>query len=326
MFQIIHVPSGRILKAVYADGRTAATRAAALSKRWGVKYQPRPIINNNYHEREGQRQNKKYDFDLPWMDTWNSRYKFWSKVIKTMPKYTYPRISKTLGMVAYFETEAKAMLNQLTDTTPGRFLEQFADEYLTKEEIRDLATEYSAKYGPIELKWATTPEDIEKVFRYGPQTCMARLTWPADRVHPARVYASPDLKIAYLGDLDAKRVTSRGVVYEAKKVYAGAYGDGTRLRVALEQAGYTQYDKFHGGGPFVGVRLNKIVENNYYVGGHIDYFPYFHDAGDHLVVCEGTSKPHGAFTTAGIYAVDPEDRGYTGNPVRVRGNHEANAA
>jgi hypothetical protein len=96
--------------------------------------------------------------------------------------------------------------------------------------------------------------------------------------HPVRVYAGPDLQLAYLernGD-----VTARAIVWPENKTYSRIYGDQVRLKDMLEDAGFSE-------GGIDGARLVRREYKGGFVMPYVDYIDGASDDGDFLVLDGG---------------------------------------
>lgn len=148
------------------------------------------------------------------------------------------------NMVAFTESPEKGERDIQTRMKPGRYLKKFLgpDSAYVKtqgyEGLTDKQVAYYAEWQQrgarpeldviktAKLKFATTEDDIERVYRKGPRSCMDGHhgdggRWP-DGEHPCRIYAAGDLAVAYLETTDGK-IAARQLVWPAKKVMGRAY-------------------------------------------------------------------------------------------------------
>lgn len=177
-------------------------------------------------------------------------------------------------MVSFFASADHGLIWKRTLMKPGRYAARFYPD-LTSDEVRDLATEID-KAG--EVKFATTPDEIEAVYTNGPRSCMSHSEDEYESpCHPVRVYGAGDLAIAYLGDPDEK-VTARVVCWPEKKLYCRTYGDEQRLIPALEKLGYKA-------GRFEGAKLLKIDADEGFVAPYLDGIEYVRETSKYLVIC-----------------------------------------
>lgn len=200
-------------------------------------------------------------------------------------------INSSEGVIDFFRTLDDFKIFKVTSILYGRFLKECFGDVLTEPEIRDIATEfYNEMKKDIDIKWATTGDEIEWVFSNAPGwVSCASTKQPTDPVHQARVYAAGDIHIAYLTTEDGKQVRARAICWPEKKLIAGVYGAKSELTRALTLLGYRSITN---ASEMDGAKLAKLVApggnqcskvNPYYVGAHIDNFPRFRDEGEHLV-------------------------------------------
>jgi hypothetical protein len=134
------------------------------------------------------------------------------------------------GMVAYTKDEDAGMGDRQTRVRPGKYLKEYFGNVLKEPEIAKWCAVMGTTVGDSDLKFATTPDDIIRVYRRGPHSCM--------KAHKSSgVYGGFDLAVAYI-ERDGK-ITARTVCWPAKKRYVRIYGDGTRLQRALHDEGYS---------------------------------------------------------------------------------------
>lgn len=227
---------------IFSDAKKAAEVAANLTKAKGCKYQPRPIkdVNDLFHwtGREFNRfKTGEYQPVLWVKETW------W----KEIPDHFAHIGVKDKTRIAFTPDNEKGEADRQTAMLPGKYLQQFFGDVLSKEQIRDFATQHSAKFEMNELKWAHGPEEIEKVYKGGQLgSCFSNTT-------KANLYGTDDFAVAYLADTKGK-VTARALCVPARKVYPYSYGDCTRIDELLAKAGYK---RTYGGSNYEGLRMLK---------------------------------------------------------------------
>jgi hypothetical protein len=227
----------------------------------------RVVPDKRWREREAGRLSNGTYISLPWF-------------LKSIPDH-YAHIAEGDGkMVAFTETPEKGEIDRQTRMKPGRYLTRFYP-HLSPDEVRDLAIALERSVG---MQLATTPDEIEQVYKHGPHSCMAGESRDFNSpVHPARVYGAGDLAVAYLSttaitDPDF-HATARAVVWPEKKLYSRLYGDGPRLEKALTAAGYQP-------GRLYGAKLLRIPHREAFVCPYIDATPYVVDRGEHLEIID----------------------------------------
>ena len=176
------------------------------------------------------------------------------------------------AQIAYTQSAEKGARDIQTRVRPGKYLAQFYPN-LTAPEVSTLAAEYGAAHAPVEFKLATSREDIIKVYRHGPHSCMAGDEAPG-------VYGAGDLAIAYLGPIDG--ATARAVCWPKRKIFGRTYGDSIRLQSALESKGYSHADS---GAEWYGARLLREEISDYqFRCPYLDVAYHVEDSGEFLVI------------------------------------------
>lgn len=148
------------------------------------------------------------------------------------------------AMVAFTESEEKGRDDKQKRMRAGRYLTQYFGASITDIEIRHWAGKLSILVGGDSdlLHFATTPDDIEQIYRDGPHSCMAHEPGHySGPCHPTRIYGAGDLAVAYIERESS--IAARVLCYPANKVYSTVYGDGgvwtQQLKDLLESAGYS---------------------------------------------------------------------------------------
>lgn len=221
--------------------------------------------------------------------------------------------TKFPGQVAYTPDDRHLLEDRQVTTLPGRYLKKFWP-MLPDDEIAYLAS----MFGVLpELQITQDADTCERIYRRmnlntrAPywRSCMGPEGYDGALLdgefpsfpwydHPARVYAGPDLAIAYLGTPD--NATARVVCWPERKQYRRIYSDNPGIlqafKSALAAAGFTECTK-RDGTTFAGARIRKIRHSG---GGYV--MPYLDgvDAagvrGDYIVLGEGglpTTNIHG---------------------------------
>ena len=183
------------------------------------------------------------------------------------------------GMIAFYESVAKAEAQRETITKVGRFLTRFRPE-LSQDEIRKLAERYQAEQAQGVLTFATTEEEIEEVYVSGPHSCMAgpltRYNFKSS-IHPTRVYAAGDLAVAHIG------TDSRVLCWPEKKIYGRIYGNTESQRNILEN---TLNDMGYSYGPykFYGAKLLLIEDQDSHVMPYLDNDLEVEERGGYFII------------------------------------------
>lgn len=148
--------------------------------------------------------------------------------------------------IAFTKCERDGDRDIQTAMKPGKYLAAYF-KMLTPEQVRTYAMQHSTTFETTELKFATTPEEIQRVYKPSiGHSCFSGTT-------KANLYGSGDFAVAYIEK--GGEIKARAVCAPARKIYVRPYGDDTRLRSLLEKAGFkdTDYDSK----PWRGLRLLK---------------------------------------------------------------------
>ena len=178
-------------------------------------------------------------------------------------------ISKQEGdlSVAFYADDEKHARDICTRMKMGKYLTKYHPE-LSNEQVKKFVAKFEYLHGPAPtVHYGVSQEAFIKAIGSGPsESCMATLT-VRGHIHPAAVYASGDMTVAWL--TDGSRITARTIINNATKHYSRCYGDHAKLMPLLNDAGYEQSN-----GALVGCRLLRM--DNEDGGGYI--MPYV-DAG-----------------------------------------------
>ncbi len=220
-----------------------------------IVYEPTYLEKGVWHKRENARFDSCEYLPIPWnADEWYEQY--------APIHFAHISIDQP-GMVAYTPDAESGIADKQLRTTPGRYLAKYAKQ-LSKAAIADYVDRVKADLAPLKL--ATEEKDILWIYAKGPQSCMDGRNFSlTSENHPCKVYAGPDLAVAYMGGLptapdtrgvteSADKITARSIVWPEKKIYTRIYGD-TTLGVILTRAGYTK-------GTLDGARLRRIPYKN----------------------------------------------------------------
>lgn len=214
--------------------------------------------------------------ELPWYKhSW-----FRDNVMRWIEHFPAPSES-TKGLLAYYQTPEKRARDIRTPIKPGKYLKKFFSDVLTDEEIHEAALEWSTHFALREVKITQDADEIVQIYRgayLGSCMHFGQGGWSGS-CHPARVYAGPDLGIAYIGPID--NIDARCLVWPEKKIYfAKWYGDGPRLEAALIDAGYKEgyATDFHS------ARIQRIEYGRGFVVPYVDVADEAEDNGTYLVL------------------------------------------
>lgn len=199
------------------------------------------------------------------------------------------------GMIAFTKSFAHGVADRQTVMKPGRYLSTYFADSLSAPEIARLAGMVSALTKPPEVRFARTAEDIRRIYRNGPSSCMVygEGEYSTRGIHPTAVYAGPDTAVAYMlsNADDPDSVTARSVVVmegDEPVAYTRVYGDADRLVDSLRGMGLAKRMTLDG------VRLPRIP-----VPESTDTFvmPYLDNLADRgwMVVTSDPSDPDDYF-------------------------------
>lgn len=291
--QLVGVESSPVLAsfATMAEAHQAKTVLASPDP-LVITFNPTETEKRRWRERESSRMGID---PLPWdSEAWQIKL--------NRLHHAYISIDKP-GMVGYTPSEEWGHLDRQLAVRPGRYLEQFAAEetsgYLlhpTSDDPFDGEHYEDSKAAQAEkvkrgahlwsvtcrrdafcalvkalderntVRFASSAEDIETVYRIGPSSCMSHPTGDySSTEHPVRVYGASDLQCAYLGSIvrnaPGRGVRARAMVWPERKIYSRVYGDGT-LRILLERAGYTLGEGSSDYGNLQGARIRAVCHDS----------------------------------------------------------------
>ena len=238
---------------IYPDPKKGALVAARLTRMMGIKYQLRPIVEegNVWRKREQQRFTDGTYKPVEWSCA--------KLIADRYPDHFIHVGLKNKAQIAFTRDAQDGAADIQTSMKPGKYLAEFFSDVLTTEQIRDYVMEHCNNYEDRELKFETTPEGIERVYKTeGLGSCFSGTT-------RANLYGSGDFAVAYIEGPDGS-TKARAICCPDRKIYARAYGDTVRLEKLLKDAGYksTQYEseKWRG---------LKLVANYYWSGFYTDF-------------------------------------------------------
>lgn len=160
----------------------------------------------------------------------------------------------TPGRVAGTFSDLHGAMDRQTMMNPGKYLRKYNHLLgLSEADIAKWAAICFMAGEDLSVEFATTGEDIERVYLYGPHSCMAHMRgdYLSDS-HPVSVYGAGDLAVAYVRRGEGQSISARTVCWPEKKVFSTIYGDGGAYSEVLENylisLGYTHGDAedFHG--------------------------------------------------------------------------------
>lgn len=225
---------------------------------------------------------------------WANKPVFLENIERWIESFPVPSLSVP-GLVAYFQDANKRARDIQTPIKPGKYLKKFFGDILSEAEIHEMAMEWSNEYAARELFVTQDADEIERVYRgkYNGSCMHFGSGCYAGDEHPARVYAGPDLGIAYIGDTDS--VDGRCLIWPSKKLYFPKfYGDSHRMEAALVAKGWKAGDE----GDFEGARLQRLPYGDGFILPYLDTAEAVRDNGQWLIIDDGGNI--GARNTNGL--------------------------
>jgi hypothetical protein len=263
----------------YEKGPEAAKFAKQLSEQLGYKVQPRRSSQApDWRARQAQRLADGMLTRLP--AKWD--------IAPITDHFAHLEPAKHPGMICFTENEDLGIIDRVTVLTPGRYLARYYGQMPDSEQRRLIAAIDPS--GQLFLAW--TPEEIVRVYKEGPSSCMDGIhNFDKLPVHPTYVYGAGDLAIAYTMNAQ-NRIQSRCMVWPEEKVFGRVYGDVERMTALLLDEGYDSDRDCNSadgnGGHFNGVKLLKVLFENSTkaVMPYLDDIALAVDAGDHWLSVE----------------------------------------
>jgi hypothetical protein len=165
------------------------------------------------------------------------------------------------GYVTFYETLEKGVRNIVTHMRPGRYLNRYANEYLSEDEIERFSNQ--CREDLFEIHYVHT--DIEDAFVCTHKAARSCMSHPmsdeyfSSDIHPTSLYDSTELSVALLVEKSTGSHKGRAVIWQDKKLYNRAYGNAGMLEGMLHNAGYTR-------GQFIGIEFPIIFHGDKYDG------------------------------------------------------------
>ncbi len=188
----------------------------------------------------------------------------------------FGHVSKDNGdKVAYTASNEHGMQDRQTRIKAGRYLTMVGCP-----DVNYWVAVYNGMYCKQEVKFAETPDEFQRIYENGPSSCMSHSVRHYDSsVHPVRVYATGELRLAYIEDGE-DNITARALVRPSKMVHCRIYGDESRLGARLTDLGYNEnWER-----TLDGVRLTRIDDRNGIVMPYLDAICTADFDGDYVVI------------------------------------------
>ena len=185
--------------------------------------------------------------------------------------------------IAYFPTTKHMQECRPVSVRAGKFFRRCFDENVKDSVIAQITNMYIASVSEIEVLFAETADEIEEVYVHGPRSCMGGKDdddWCVSSIHPSRVYATPDIMLAYIKNSRGS-ISARALINKNNKEYSVAYGNSDTLITELRKQGYRS-------GTLNGCRINHIRDNGAIVMPYVDQCEAIDDDGssNYFYICE----------------------------------------
>lgn len=232
---------------------------------------------------------------------WDGEDWYWDKLRDL--HHAYLSIEKP-GLIAYTPSEEWGVADRQLRVRPGKYLEQFAP-HLTSTERDAFCAQVKAIDDRNVVKFASTPDEIVRVYRNGPSSCMSHdvSSYSTNGLHPVSVYGDSDLQLAYLANEDGTTFRARALVWPDKKIHSRVYGDET-IKYLLTQMGYKN-------GSLAGAHVRKIrVDDDVFLMPYVDGIETADIVADRFRFCDDDSGEYKCQDTNGTtepnYEPEPE--------------------
>jgi hypothetical protein len=204
-------------------------------------------------------------------------------------------------VIDYDEAEDKM---RIISGKPGRYLSKFYSDTITASLIRSYANKIAIEAGAIEIKFAATPEEIQKVYEDGPRSCMSReATYYKAKIHPCSIYGAGDLSVAYMQNKSGG-IISRTICWPNQEVFSCIYGDGGEYSGIMKDHLVKTLGWIQDSDGLEGAKCLKIKYGAGYVAPYLDGSLGFDVVGDHLIVrqdAEYQANSENGVIAAGCY-------------------------
>ena len=267
-----------------AEGSWAGAMPLILESWFGVK--------DVYINQRDKWQVRKIATDLNWRQEQlarfaSERYKLvpwasdpnWQEWIKEAPQcdhFVHIAVDNA-ECIAYTKNLEAGELDIQTRTTPAKYFNKFIKP---DSKYWKFASQWTAiwtkLHTAIELKFATTREEMRMVYENGPASCMcgdvSRFFTHKAAPHPVKSYAGGDLAVAYLQRKSGK-ISARVLCWPEKKIYNRLYGEDTSMLDSLLKAEGYQCGHLYGAKLCL-VNVSKFTKAaNTYLIPSIDTYP-----------------------------------------------------
>ena len=180
----------------------------------------------------------------------------------------FPHIDPTdPNKIRFTESIASGRKDKMTSMRIGRYLTKYFKSQIGSEAYI-LATQQAVVYetAPVNVLFASTEDEVERVYSQGPRSCMSKATdtFQTGGTHPCRGYIAGDLQVAYIIGQDGNKPGARAVVWPDKKQYVRIYGDSARMKRGLNSLGYDKVSDFDG------ARIQRLPYRGSFIVPYVD--------------------------------------------------------
>jgi len=264
-FKYPHMEEWQNTDHIFETGQEAGARCKELnsrSRQWGdtVKYRVLPLLDDDPLAWR-IRQEAAFRDGTYTVTPWNDEYghsEYYEHVSPDDPT-----------KVRFIASETDGQRKRFTVMAPGRFFLRYVNGYPRKDQVEGYCAKMGLDMTVSALHIAMEADEIERVYTNGPHSCMT-YEYDEDKFqgghHPVRQYAAGDLGVAYIER--SGEITARCMVWPEKKWHGRVYGDASRLRERLAEAGYEENWSFVGAKLLLERYCGQIIAP--YVDGDID--------------------------------------------------------
>ena len=205
-----------------------------------------PNTDNWWRYREASRfVHLQYEPILPDDDEWSRNITEHSTFLEAWPH----RAKGDPNLISWTPSPEYGMNDRRVVGKPGRLLTsrwRLTDEAL----VASLVNRFNIDAKPVELRYATTVDQIVWVYRNGPTSCMSK-AFPLD-ANPVVPYACPSLRVAYLWQPHSSRIVARTLLRTDRNEYTRIYGNEFAMMKYMRNNGFVL-----GPDGLVGVQLGQ---------------------------------------------------------------------
>lgn len=181
----------------------------------------------------------------------------------------FPHVSSTdQTQLAYTPSEKYGINGRQVRVSVERYFNKHFPDIKTKEVQGYIGEFFRLVYDTV--YFAETPDEIERVYREGPSSCMSYTSDNyVSKNYPVRVYGAGDIAIAYVKNNDGK-ILARTLVRLKTKMFVGIYSSCYTASMALNSLlitqGYIKEAKALIGAKLMYVENNKLFDLPYLDG------------------------------------------------------------